>query len=116
MRRKIIFYRKEDSTAPVEVFLDSLKEKVVQKILAVLKLIEELDVIPDKFFKKLKDTNIWECRIKWESNIYRIFSFYQKKNKVVLTHGIIKKSQKTPKKEIERAEKYRLDYIEREMK
>ena len=56
---------------------------------------------------------IWECRIKYGSNIYRIFCFMFKNSNVVLTHGFIKKAQKTPKNEIEKAEKYKNDFIKR---
>ena len=98
---------------PVEEFLDRLSDNDVQKILAVLHLVESLHIIPDKFFRKLANSEIWECRIKWQSNIYRIFCFFDKGNLVVLTHGIQKKSRKTPAKEIKKAESYRQDYLER---
>lgn len=113
MRRQIIFYKTSDGRSIIEDFLDSLSDKIVQKIIAVLRLIEEQDIIPEKFFKKLTGTNIWECRIKWKSDIFRIFCFFDKGNVIVLTHGIQKKTHKTPKKEIEKAEKYRQDYLSR---
>ena len=56
--------------------------------------------------------DIWEFRIKLGSNIYRVLSFWDG-NKIVLTHGFIKKTQKTPVQEIERAEDYRRDYLKR---
>ena len=113
MSRQIVFYKTSDGRVIIEEFLDSLTDKIVQKIIAVLKLIEEQDIIPEKFFKKLTGTDIWECRIKWKSDIFRIFCFFGKGNIIVLTHGIRKKTQKTPKKEIEKAEKYREDYLSR---
>ena len=56
--------------------------------------------------------DIWECRIKQGSNIYRIFAFW-KGNEIILTHGFIKKTQKTPRNEIEKAENYKKDYFNR---
>jgi phage-related protein len=53
--------------------------------------------------------DLWECRIKLGSNIYRIFAFWDG-HQIVLTHGIVKKTQKTPLKEIEKAEAYKRDY------
>lgn len=112
--RKTIFYTTENGDSPVENFLLTLDKKVMQKIVWVLKLLEDLKIIPGHFFKKLQDTdNIWECRIEYQSNIYRILCFFHEENIVVLTNGFQKKTQKTPKKEIELAEKYKKDYLRR---
>jgi phage-related protein len=114
MHRIIIFYKTLEGGCPVKEFLDSLDGKVAQKITWVLSLLEDLDNIPSLYFKKLAGTDgIWECRIKYGSNIYRIFCFMLKDSNVVLTHGFIKKTQRTPKNEIEKAEKYKNDFIER---
>ena len=95
-------------------FLDSLPGKVAQKIVWVLKLLEDLDVVPSSYFKKLVGTDeIWECRIQFGSNAYRLLCFFLDRSIVVLTHGFVKKSQKTPVREIERAEAYRRDFGER---
>jgi len=59
---------------------------------------------------------IWECRIQRGSNAYRIFCFFDGNAVVVLTHGLIKKTRKTPVREIERAEAYRRDYLQRRLK
>ncbi len=114
MKREIILYTTKDGKCPVKDFLDSLSKKVFQKISWVLQLITEIERIPSTYFKKLKDTdNIWECRIKYGSDIYRLFCFFSNGSIVVLTHGFIKKSQKIPMSEIERAEKYKHDYERR---
>ncbi|HAM49898.1 MAG TPA: hypothetical protein DCP92_04090 [Nitrospiraceae bacterium] len=98
-------------------FLESLSGKVAQKIAWVLSLVEDLDVVPTTYFKKLVGTEeIWECRIQLGSNAYRIFGFFDGNNLVVLTHGLIKKTQKTPQREIEKAETYRRDYLKRRTK
>ncbi|MCK4910228.1 MAG: type II toxin-antitoxin system RelE/ParE family toxin [Thermodesulfovibrionales bacterium] len=117
MKRTVIFYRTVDGKCPVQDFLDSLSGKVAQKVTWVLKLLEDLDAVPSTYFKKLTGTEeIWECRIAFSSNAYRIFCFFAGNSVVVLTHGFMKKSQKTPKSEIEKAEADRKDYLLRRKK
>ncbi len=113
MKRNIIFYRTKNGNCPVEDFLDSLSGKVVQKITWVLEILENQGMLPSTYFKKLVNTEIWECRIQQGSNIYRIFCFFDKGSVIILTHGFIKKTQKTPSDEIKRAEDYRNDYLNR---
>jgi phage-related protein len=113
MSRTVTFYRTVDGKCPVQEFLDSLPAKAAQKIVWVLRLLEDMDRVPASYFKKLAGTeDIWECRIQSGSNAYRIFCFFFD-NSVVLTHGFVKKSQKTPAREIERAEVYRRDFFKR---
>ena len=117
MGRTITFYKTSDGKCPIQVFLDSLPGKAAQKVTWGLKLIEDLDMVPSPYLKKLTGTEeIWECRITSGSNAYRIFCFFIENSVVVLTHGFTKKSQKTPKTEIERAEAYRKDFLERRTK
>ncbi|HUT55298.1 MAG TPA: type II toxin-antitoxin system RelE/ParE family toxin [bacterium] len=100
----------------MEEFLDSLSVKAARKVTWVLKLLEEIDIVPAEYFKKLHGSQgicIWECRVTFGSNSYRILCFFTGHDLVVLTHGFSKKSRKTPAREIERAEAYRKDYLER---
>lgn len=114
MGKTIRFYKTVDGQCPVQEFLDSLPGRVAQKVAWVLSLIEDLDVVPSTYFRKLVSTaEIWECRIQLGSNAYRIFCFFDSNSVVVLTHGLIKKTQKTPQREIDRAEAYRRDYLQR---
>jgi phage-related protein len=111
--KTVTFYTTADGRCPVQEFLDSLPGKVAQKIVWVLRLLEDMDRVPASYFKKLAGTeDIWECRIQFGSNAYRIFCFFLD-NSVVLTHGFVKKSQKTPARELERAEVYRRDFFKR---
>ncbi len=113
MSRTVLFYKTADGKCPVQDFLDSLPGKVAQKIVWVVRLLEDLEIVPSFYFKKLVGTKeIWECRIQFGSNAYRIFCFFID-NAVVLTHGFVKKSQRTPVREIERAEAYRRDFLRR---
>ena len=112
MKRTIIFYRTKEGNCPVERYLDSLSDRVAQKITWVLNLIEDLDFVPKQYYKKLKGTDdIWECRIRTGSNQHRILGFMSKNNFIVLTHGFVKKSSKVPEKEIKKAENYKKDFI-----
>lgn len=117
MSRVVTFYTKVSGNCPVKDFLDSLPGKAAQKVAWVLSLLEDLDVVPSLYFKKLVGTEeIWECRIQSGSNTYRIFCFFLGDSVVVLTHGLVKKSQKTPKQEIEKAQTYRRDFLKRRLK
>ena len=110
-KRTVLFYKKLNGDCPLEKFLDSLPSKAAQKVVWVLKLAQDLEHIPAKYFTKLSTIeDIWEFRIKFGSNIYRVFAFQDGKS-LVLTHGFIKKTQKTPYPEIERAQKYRDDHF-----
>ena len=113
MRREVNFYKTKSGKSPIEEFLDSVPSKAAQKIMWVLSLIEDVEMVPAQYFKKLVSTaEIWECRVKQGSNIYRIFGFMEGRE-LILTHGIIKKTQKTPAGEIEKAEIYREEYLKR---
>jgi phage-related protein len=113
-KREVDFYKTLTGRCPVSEFLDAQTGKIAQKITWVLSLLEDLEVVPEKYFKKLKPHEIWECRIGFGGNMYRILAFVHKNGKIVLTHGFVKKTQKTPLQEIELAENYRDDYINNE--
>ena len=113
MRRTIEFYRTKSGAVPTESFLDTLSDKVVQKVIAVIELVETVPVVPAKYFRKLVGTELFEFRIRWERNIYRLLCFFDRNNTVVITHGFMKKTQRTPRREIDRAERYRRDYFAR---
>ena len=113
MSKIIKFYKTARGACPVEEFLDSLPSKVAQKVTWVLEIIESHDSTPSSYFKKLVNTEIWECRIQFGSNIYRIMAFFDGNAIVILTHGFIKKTQKTPASEITLAKQYRADYLAR---
>jgi phage-related protein len=87
--------------------------KVQEKIEYVFKIIKTVDVIPAKFMKHLEGTNgVYEIRVEYESNIYRIFCCFDKERLVVLFNAIQKKTQKTPLKEIDLALKLKKDYFD----
>ena len=112
--RQIIFYRLKNGKCPVEEYLDSLAEKQVEKVFFVLDLIEKIDIVPRIFFKKLESTDdIWEVRVQYGNNIFRLFGFFDGNDLVVLNHAFTKKTRKTPKNEIKKAEQRKKDYFSR---
>jgi len=82
-----------------------------------LQLIATLDRVPEKYFKHITgSTGIYEVRVEVGLNIFRIFSFFDKGQLVILVNGFQKKTQKTPKKEIELAEKIKKLYFDEKNK
>lgn len=98
-------------TEEAEEFVRKQPKKVSEKIYKNIKLVEG-GVRKPELFKKLNDT-IWELRTKYESNEYRLLSFWdtRKNTLIIATHGFQKKTQKTPLKEIAKAEKIREEYF-----
>jgi len=112
--REIRFYRTESGVCPVAEFLDSLTGKQAQKVAWVLQLVEEMDTVPVQYFKKLVNTDdLWEVRVQAGNNIFRLLGFLEGDQLIVLSHGFQKKTQKTPKKEIQLAEVRKKDYLKR---
>jgi phage-related protein len=99
--RKFKFYRSDTGKCPVEEYFDSLTNKQFEKISFLLDLIEQIDIVPRKYFKKLKGTDdIWEIRVQHGNNIFRILGFFDGKDLVILNHAFTKKTKKIPVKEI----------------
>lgn len=112
--KQIDFYRTSSGRCPVEEFLDSLTGKQAQKITWVLQLIEDLDHVPKQYFKKLVNTDdIWEVRVQFSGNIFRLLGFLDGDELLILTSGFAKKTQKTPHQEIATAEQRKRDYLRR---
>ena len=106
-KRKLIFFRNY-----FKEFYEPLKEKVKVKIDYVLFLVASAERIPKKFFQYIDGTEgLFEIRIEFESNIYRVFCCFDEGNLVVLFNGFQKKSQKTPKKEIDKALRIKDEYF-----
>jgi phage-related protein len=94
-------------------FFTKQNTKVKTKILWTLKIVEELQRIPETYLKHLEGTNgLYEIRVQMGSNIFRIFCFFDEDNLVVVGNGFQKKTQKTPSQEIIKALKIREEYYE----
>lgn len=106
--REIISYRHY-----FKEFNDSLPLVVQRKIDYVLDLIRHVPRVPEKFLKHIEGSKgLFEVRVEAQSNIYRIFCFFDEGKLVVLINGFQKKTQKTPKSEIELATRLKEEYFQ----
>jgi phage-related protein len=104
--RTIIFYKDY-----FQKFFREQREKVQDKIIWTFELIEELQRVPETYLKHLENTDgLFEIRIQQGSDIFRVFCFFDEGKLIVLANGFQKKTQKTPKKEIEKALKIKQEY------
>lgn len=93
-------------------FFETLRPEVQAKFNWTLGLISTLKRVPIKYFQHMENSDgIYEIRVEVGSNIYRVFSFFDKGHVIILVNGFGKKSQKTPKKEIELAERLKKQYF-----
>lgn len=92
-------------------FFDKQSKKVKAKIVWTFALIEEMHRVPETYLKHIENTDgLYEIRIQAGSDIFRIFCFFDQGRLIVLANGFQKKTQKTPKKEIEIAIKIKTEY------
>ena len=97
--REVITYKNH-----FEDFLLVQPIKVQDKIFKVLEIIETYERVPSNYLTSIIGTKgLYEARIKLGSNIWRVFCFFDKGKLVILLNGFTKKTQKTPKKEINKA-------------
>ena len=107
------YYETKEGKMPVEDFILAQNIKMQAQIFRTLELLEiKGDDLREPYSKYLED-GIFEIRVKVGNNITRILYFFVIGQKVILTNGFVKKVQKTPKKEINLAKKYRKDYLGR---
>ena len=104
--RTIIFYKDH-----FQKFFVEQRDQVKNKIIWTFDLIEELPMIPETYLKHIENTDgLYEVRIHFGNDIFRIFCFFDRGQLVVMANGFQKKDQKTPKKEIEKALKIKREY------
>ena len=99
------------------VFYNKQSSKVQARILWTIRLIRDIQIVPQNYLKHMEGTDgLYEIRVSSGNNIFRIFCFFDDGKCIILLNGFQKKSQKTPKSEIERAEKLKLKYYEDKQK
>lgn len=104
--RIIIFYKDY-----FQDFFFKQRDKVKDKIIWTFDLIEEIQRVPESYLKHIENTDgLYEIRIQSGNDIFRIFCFFDQGRLVVLANGFQKKTQKTPKQEIEKALKIKEEY------
>ncbi|MEP7253163.1 MAG: type II toxin-antitoxin system RelE/ParE family toxin [Ginsengibacter sp.] len=91
-------------------FFNELTEDVQKKFNWTLELIATIDRVPKKYFQYMED-GIYEIRVEVGGNIFRVFSFFDEGQMIVVANGFQKKTQKTPRNEIELAKKIKKEYF-----
>ena len=109
----VSFYDLADGSEPVKEFLDSLDVKMRAKMLWTIQLLASNGTDLREPYSKALEDGIFELRAKVGSDISRVLYFFIVGHKVILTNGFIKKSMKTPPGEIEKAKRYRAEYLSR---
>lgn len=112
MNRQILFYEEYFFE-----FYEKLDVKVKAKVQYVLELIKQVDRVPKKFLSPMTGhEGLFEIRIEYQSNIYRLFCCYDEGRLIILFNGFQKKTQKTPKNEIEKAVRLMKEYFQSKTK
>lgn len=107
-QRKVIFYKNYFTD-----FFQTLDDKTKKKIAQILVWLQSLDRLPVTILKSIEGQKwLYEIRVEYSSNIYRIFCCFDEGQLVVLFNGFQKKTQKTPPKEIEQASRLMKEYFD----
>jgi phage-related protein len=94
-------------------FLERQPTKVQNKIFKVIEAVEFLERVPENYLKSIKGrSGLYEIRIQLGSNIWRVFCFFDENRLVILLNGFVKKTQKTPRWELDIASKLMMEYYE----
>lgn len=109
----IEFYELPNGEVPVIAFLESLNLKMRDKAYMSFELLKEFGNNMREPYSKYLGNGLFELRIRFSNDIARVFYFFYDGEKIVLTNGFIKKRNKTPPRELEKARKYMKDYLER---
>lgn len=110
---EVIFYNKADGTEPAKDFILSVDKKMKAKILKTIVMLQNNGVDLRMPYSEHLEDGIFEIRAKVGSDISRVLYFFVIGHKIILTNGFIKKTQKSPKREIEKAKQYRKEYLSR---
>ncbi len=113
-RFEVEFFEKIDGTFPAEEFILAQDKKMKAKLYRMIELLEERGYTLREPYSKMLNDGIFELRAKQGNDISRILYFFVVGSKIILTNGFVKKTQKTPEREIELAKKYRSEYEKRE--
>ena len=112
----IDYYRHKDGSCPVIEFQSNLSNKIRAKLLGLQLLLERNGNELREPYSKYIEDGIFELRVSHGTDACRVLYFFMNGHKIIITNGFVKKTQKTPRKEIELAKKYRNDYLSRREK
>ena len=113
LKFEVLFYEKENGEQPAKQFLLGLDKKMRAKLADTISLLSDNGYELREPYSKHLSEGIFELRAKLGSDITRVLYFFYVDQKIILTNGFVKKTQKTPTSEIDKAKKYRKDYLER---
>src|SRR5438105_14944517 len=112
--REIIFYESDFGDKPVDKFVANLDAAVRAKVVRTHELLRTQQIMTSKFWKKLRGSDLWEVRVEYAGNVYRVLAVLAKNNRVILLHAFQKKSQKTPRQDMEIALQRQKRYFQRQ--
>lgn len=112
-RFEVDFYEKENGEQPAKEFMLSLEKKLRAKLADTIMILQDNGYELREPYSKHISEGIFELRAKQGSDITRVMYFFYVDRHIILTNGFIKKTQKTPQSEIEKAKRYRSDYLKR---
>ena len=109
----IEMYRDKNGKSQIECFINSMDKKTKAKFISYTDLLEEKSSFLGMPYSRYLENNIYELRIDVSNRFTRVLYFFIKDKRIIMTNGFIKKTNKTPRKEIERAIDYKKEYLER---
>ena len=113
---EVDFYLTAEGKSPVREYLDCLNAKQAAKVLWTFAAMKATHPAPSVYLQKMTATNdIWEIRVIFAGNIFRLLGWMEGNNRLVLAHGFTKKTQKTPSQEIARTENRKNDHENRKV-
>lgn len=111
---QLVFYIDENGNDPVHEFIADLDEKTQTRILLALERLRVQNIQAREPLVKHIEGKLWEVRQSSANNIYRVFYFFFTGRRIILLHGFQKKTQKTPRQEIETAQRRMNDYLDQQ--
>lgn len=110
---EVVLFHKDNGESPVEEFIDTLEPKMQAKVLRTMELLKRNGLELREPYTKSLGRGIFELRAKHGTDISWVLYFFMEGQRIIFTNGFIKKTDKTPKQEIELARKYRKEYKKR---
>ena len=106
---QVVFYRRADGSEPIREFMDALRPKLRSKMVGDLAKLEQHNIELREPYAKHMGKGLFELR----NDIVRAFYFFYEGRRIIVTNGFVKKTNKTPRLELERARRYKRDWEER---
>ncbi|WP_195525083.1 type II toxin-antitoxin system RelE/ParE family toxin [Eggerthella lenta] len=110
---QVVFYRRADGSEPIREFMDALRPKLRSKMVGDLAKLEQHNIELREPYAKHMGKGLFELRIGQTNDIVRAFYFFYEGRRIIVTNGFVKKTNKTPRLELERARRYKRDWEER---